>query len=155
MKKNLVYTNHPCYVEDYYTEQYYKEYCEDYEYDGTYEEWKDMMVELDWEALRSDLGCHYRGYQCRIEGTLGLWNGTPTIEPVLCEDIMSAIWKCINNMDYITLRCDKNHIYLECVHHDGTNNFKLTLLNKYKWDERNCEWKYKMIKGIDEYLGGI
>ena len=118
-------------------------------------EWDDFKANMEYSA--------FKGQPCMITGSLGLWHGHPTIVPVLCDDIMSAIDKCLdNNYSYecdITL--NDGHIDVNVYHHDGTNCFEIWLLSKkgqreverpiYKW-EKDYEPKRDWFKLIDGYL---
>lgn len=66
---------------------------------------------------------------CVIIGTLGLWHGRKDIVPVACDDLQTAINKCINNMDYVSIKQNCGHLEVSAVHHDGTNTFEIYLLN--------------------------
>lgn len=64
-----------------------------------------------------------------IQGTLHLWDGEHVIKPVRCNDIRTAINKCIgkdgkimrsNNIEY-----DGHVVNLIVSHHDGRNMFRL------------------------------
>lgn len=90
-----------------------------------------------------------------IEGTLGLWWGRPTIEPVVVNGIVEAIRKCIgrdtNDID-AELNTKDGVIYVNSCHHDGTNCFTLKMLNKNgeKWIEAAIEkWRMNHEKGED------
>lgn len=66
---------------------------------------------------------------CVIIGTLGLWHGRKDIVTVACDDLQTAINKCINNMDYVSIKQNCGHLEVSAVHHDGTNTFEIYLLN--------------------------
>ena len=90
-----------------------------------------------------------------IEGTLGLWWGRPTIEPVVVNGIVPAIKRCfgrdINDID-AELNIKDGVIYVQAHHHDGTNCFTLKMLNKNgeKWIEAAIEkWRMNHEKGED------
>ena len=64
-----------------------------------------------------------------ITGSLGLWYGRPSIVPLVCEDIESAIRKCANNMDYVIVKQVNGHLEVTGIHHDGSNHFEIHILN--------------------------
>ena len=67
-----------------------------------------------------------------ITGSLGLWNGHPTIVPVLCNDIMEAIERCLdcNCQIEFEIILEDGHVEVQVHHHDGTNCFEIWLLSK-------------------------
>ena len=85
---------------------------------------------MDWDDLFANLSYSKNAdTPCVITGSLGLWHGRPSIEPLACEDIESAIRKCANNMDYVIVKQVNGHIEVKGIHHDGTNNFEIHVLN--------------------------
>ena len=68
-----------------------------------------------------------------IEGTLGLWDGNHTINPIVVKGIVPAINRCfgrdIDNID-VELDTKDGVIHVNASHHDGTNCFTLKMLNK-------------------------
>ena len=85
---------------------------------------------MDWDDLFANLSYSKNAdTPCVITGSLGLWYGRPSIEPLACEDIESAIRKCVNNMDYVIVKQVNGHIEVKGMHHDGTNNFEIHILN--------------------------
>lgn len=82
----------------------------------------------DWTELTEQLNCI--NDPVKITGTLGLWNGTHEIEPVECNNMTEAINKCLGrDTDAIIFKFDGENYYIDCVHHDGTNKFKLEIQN--------------------------
>lgn len=63
---------------------------------------------------------------CVITGTLGLWNGNPTIYPQRDESVHDAIERCwgrdILDMD---VTFEDGVFYVNAHHHDGTNCFEI------------------------------
>lgn len=154
---------------DYSYEDYY-EYCKDMgitAYPEGSEDYWDFIArqhEDDWDCFKDNMAySKFKGQPCMITGSLGLWNGNPTIVPVLCDDIMEAIEKCLNNR--FSFECDitlnDGHIDVNIYHHDGTNCFEIWLLSKkgqreverpiYKW-EKDYEPKRGWFKLINGYL---
>lgn len=84
-------------------------------------EWNDLFANLEYSKFANT--------PCVITGTLGLWNGRPTIVPVVCQDIASAIRKCANKVDYIKVKQVNGHLEVTGIHHDGSNHFEIHLLN--------------------------
>lgn len=64
-----------------------------------------------------------------IQGVLGLWDGEHTIEPVRCENLKEAIYKCLNNIDdFILFEDGYGNFKIDAYHHDGTNQFVIKKL---------------------------
>ena len=97
--------------------------------------WEDMarLTEDDWDCFKDNMAySKFKGQKCMITGSLGLWHGNPTIVPVLCDDIMQAIEKCLdNNFAYeCEIVLNEGHLDVNIHHHDGTNCFEIWLLSK-------------------------
>ena len=113
--------------------------CEECDWDCHEEDsegyWRDMarLTEHDWEDFKSNMTySKFKGQKCMIVGSLGLWNGNPTIVPVLCNDIMEAIERCLDcncQIEYEIILED-GHVEVQVHHHDGTNCFEIWLLSK-------------------------
>lgn len=89
--------------------------------DNLNDAWNDTLCNLK--------NSRFGGSPCVITGTLGLWHGRPTIAPVCCNNIVDAINKCVDNMDYIILKQMNGHLEVTGIHHDGRNCFEIHLLN--------------------------
>lgn len=148
----------------------YLGYCEEMdikpaeEGSAEYYEFMARQSQYDWEDFEGNMKySDFNRQPCMITGTLGLWNGHPDIVPVPCDDIMSAINKCLNNN--FAFECEivlnDGHIDVNIHHHDGTNCFEIHLLSKkgqreierpiYKWD-KDYEPKRNWFKNIYGYL---
>lgn len=146
----------------------YKEMCEDCGWTCHKEDspgyWEDMaeLAENEWGDFEANMEySKFKGQPCMITGTLGLWHGTPTIIPVLCDDIMAAIKRCLDcnyQIEY-TIELKDGHINVNVSHHDGTNCFEIWLLSEkgkrevqrpmYQWqkDYEPKRWWFKNIYG--------
>ena len=153
-----------------YSYEDYCEYCEDNgiepkgEDSDSYWDYVSDMRDIDLDCFKDNMEySKFKGQPCMITGSLGLWHGNPTIVPVLCDDIMEAIEKCLNNnfaFEYDIVLND-GHIDVNIHHHDGTNCFEIHLLSKkgqreaerpiYKW-EKDYEPKRFWFKNIYGYL---
>lgn len=126
--------------------------------DGSTEfwEWCNEQAEIDYDCDMDNLMySKLKNKTFVIEGSLGLWWGRPTIEPVVVNGIVPAIKRCIgrdiNDID-AELNTKDGLIYVRAHHHDGTNIFTLKMLNKNgeKWIETAIEkWRVTHEKGED------
>lgn len=146
----------------------YKEFCEEMELkvypEDSADYWSFVEHERqnNWDDFNANMEfCKFKGQPCMITGQLGLWNRTPTIVPVLCDDIMAAIKKCLDNN--FAFECEiiltDGHVNVNVHHHDGTNCFEIHLLSKkgerevarpiYQWDKdyEPKRWWFKNIYG--------
>lgn len=97
----------------------------------------DDVYEYINDCLRNDFDDFFANLEysknndkyCVITGRLGLWNGRPQIEPCVCEDVESAIKKCIDKCDYCIIKQVNGHLEVIGIHHDGRNTFEINLLN--------------------------
>lgn len=121
-----------------YSELYreYLDYCEDNgiepQEDGSreYWDWVSEMERIYWEDLMDNLKySKYSNNPVVVCGRLGLWNGSPEIEPKRFDNIIDAIMACCSNCDYITIKQYYSTIQVSASHHDGTNNFDIHFLN--------------------------
>lgn len=131
----VTYYNNYDYDLDFYKEAYQE--C----YDLTDEEMAEVTYNEFYEFLNDQLSMEWDDFcenlkysknndvPCVIIGTLGLWHGRKDIVPVACDDLQTAINKCINNMDYVSIKQNCGHLEVSAVHHDGTNTFEIYLLN--------------------------
>lgn len=60
-----------------------------------------------------------------ITGTLGVWTGTHEIKPVILDNNLKAIFKCLQSADDFEIYKDDNDYIINAHHHDGTNKFRV------------------------------
>lgn len=115
--------------------KYYMESCDIEDADEVSDEsvW-DYIADCqsnDWDAFQGNMKySKYKDSPCVIVGSLGLWNGTHSIEPVTCDNIMAAVMRCFGrSVDYIRVKQVNGHVEVDAIHHDGTNSFEIHLLN--------------------------
>lgn len=119
------------------------------------------LADWDWEDFKDNLKySKLNNEQFMITGTLGLWNGSPTIVPTLKNSLEDAIFACLSNsICDVEVEYDNGHLNVFCSHHDGTNCFEIHRLSylgkkeveksKYYWGWDNYpdkEWMYAPIK---------
>ena len=105
------------------------------EFEQTPEEDMDFFFEWVHEASSEDfndfiyeLKYSDNNVPCVILGTLGLWNGRREIIPCRMMDVVSAIKKCLTNIDVCKIELVNGEIHIEAIHHDGTNKFVIRML---------------------------
>ena len=92
-------------------------------------------IKEDYDDFFTNLMCSENDdNHCVITGRLGLWNGTPQIEPCVCPSMTDAIKKCLYNMDNAIIKQVNGHLEVVGIHHDGRNCFEIHLLN-----DKGCE----------------
>ena len=83
---------------------------------------------IDWETAKRELADYFKNETVIFFGTLGLWYGrtaggkTGDFENLL----MSAIQDCT----YVKIYENNGRMFLECSHHDGTNEFEIKIINE-------------------------
>lgn len=131
MKNKITYLD--TYNNDGLTYEDYKEWCEEMEREPCGEDsedfynWLHEETDLDAECFFSNLR-YAKGMvqnRCVISGRLGLWNGRPTIEPVMCEDLEEAIRKCWGGCQDAIVELENGVVKVEGLHHDGRNYFEI------------------------------
>jgi len=150
-----------------FTYDEYLQMCKDCEREpnpeGSREYWDDIYEETvnDWDCFCDNMEYGpFKDCKCMITGNLGLWNGRPTIIPVLCDNPLEAIKKCINErgIDDWEVKTEDGHIEVLAHHHDGTNCFEIHLLSKkgereverekYLYEDYDIKpWWFKKIYG--------
>ena len=111
-----------------------KDFCEDNEIEVPEEdsnEWWDIINEHEemyshdfWDYVKSF--DRIRGTKVVIWGVLGLWDGPRYVE-ANHDDLYSAVSHCIaRDIDEVKAYEDeKGNFFLDCIHHDGTNHFRI------------------------------
>lgn len=101
--------------------------------DSAFIEWVyGEYLNSEWIDLLDNIK-HYSKYgntPCVITGSLGLWNGRHNIYATKCDDLVSAINKCVGNAQNVVIRLNNGCIEVNAMHHDGTNCFEIHILNK-------------------------
>ena len=101
--------------------------------DSAFIEWVyGEYLNSEWIDLLDNIK-HYSKYgnsPCVIMGSLGLWNGRHNIYTTKCDDLVSAINKCVGSAQNVVIRLNNGYIEVNAMHHDGTNCFEIHILNK-------------------------
>lgn len=71
----------------------------------------------------------YNNPMAVIIGTTGGWRGDREIVPENCDSLLDAINLCTRNMDNTEISVTDDYFEVIAKHHDGTNRFKIYLLN--------------------------
>lgn len=130
VKEMTLYNDYDYNVEDYRDK--YLDYCNcnDIEVDDEIPDWYiSRKLDDDWCRLVDKLINEYNT-ECVLVGSLGLWWGSPTIVPQRFDSVFNAISKCIEKMDYVKVSIVNGHFEIKAMHHDGTNEFEIHILNK-------------------------
>lgn len=119
-------------------------------------------LEMDYDDFFSNLQfSKFMDTPCVVTGSLGLWHGRHSIIPETFSDIEDAIKKCVENMDYCSIKQVYGHLEVTGIHHDGSNTFEIHLLNKrgidaserIEWEDGKADLTNKIYhKAIDDYL---
>lgn len=123
-----------------YTYEDYLDYCNDNELEpkddesNDYYDWLSEQVDLDWEDFFDNIEyvdlCQRPVTVC---GKLGLWWGSPTIEPTKFDDLKSAILACAEGSWDLEVTLDKGILSVVGYHHDGRNYFTIHREHGYFW----------------------
>lgn len=145
-----------------YTYQDYLDWCDDCDIpederfgedeDGghLFFDWCHGQVEQDIDCDRENMRhSEYANRDYMITGTLGLWNGHPTVGPMYIHGLNEAIEKCVSGRDIwdydVFINDDKDFITVHAKHHDGTNVFEIHLLTREgaeAWEKAYNEYEY-------------
>lgn len=130
------------YNENDYTEQYYFDVIDDIiSMEGKCRWDKDSLedrCEWEWEQKEDDLDCllmnlkfskPIKNRMCAIVGSVGTWRGRFEIEPTFCNNIVDAVYKCIDGCELRSIERIGNRIDISVYHHDGSNSFSIYFLS--------------------------
>ena len=93
-------------------------------------DWESTQKGYDFDDLIMNLNYSTIKYKmCVIVGSVGTWRGRFEIEPCFCKDIETAIHKCVDGCEIRSIIRKGNHIEVNVYHHDGSNSFKIFVLN--------------------------
>lgn len=130
------------YNENDYNEQYYNYVIEYLEMEGLPCDWeKDNEQDFyDWECTQkeldlADLLLNLKFAQpikdriCAIVGSVGTWRGRFEIVPTFCNNIVDAVYKCIDGCELRSIERIGNRLDISVYHHDGSNSFSIYFLS--------------------------
>ena len=107
-----------------------KKHINEDEYYDDYDEDFDDNEEYAIQERIDDICMEFGDDNVVINGVLGLWDGKHTIQETPCEDLRSAIQKCIGQdgelMSLDDIEFDGETVSLSVHHHDGVNHFEIT-----------------------------
>lgn len=154
-KKNLYPTCVLCDTTELPSYSDYLQYCKENEIEPADEnsskfwDWCAETTQMDFDDLLSNLShSNESNIPVVITGSLGLWNGRPTICPVVCDNVHDAILKCLGNCDDIKVILEYGELNVCAYHHDGRNCFTINKLSKKGRDyiERHGEYTNASLK---------
>jgi hypothetical protein len=104
-----------------------KEYLKD-DYEGeALEEAVIENINQNWECFIDEITYNNLGtLECVVTGSLGLWDGRHTIQPVY-DNLAKCITKCLNASDEIEIYEVDGELKIDAYHHDGINRFTINL----------------------------
>lgn len=123
-----------------YGYQFWEDYCaeEGIEYDIDTIDWDYVRYAMDTELedIISQIS-HKLGFcDCIVSGYLGLWYGKPRIDNQIFGSFKKALDACLSSADDVVISYDNWGIYVDAMHHDGTNSFTISpIKTKYNLSE--------------------
>ena len=102
------------------------------EYSEEYWRWIHQEIDDDIECFFENLKYEkgVTSWPCVVTGSLGLWNGRFDIESCKCENLAAAVKKCWDRCDYVRVTGENGVVYVDAIHHDGTNRFEIRPLTE-------------------------
>lgn len=128
-KSIVIFDDDPC--GEWLSKEIYSECCdvpEEEIEDDAYYDWVSCCLQTTWEDFKEAVKKHLDDHLCVVTGHLGLWNGSPEIEPEICCDTLEALEKCfdIRGDHYETVAIEEDgSLTVSVHHHDGCNSFTL------------------------------
>lgn len=124
----------------------FTKYCLEYEHVQKMDDWiTDMccMYTHDfWSNNTGALDEEPIGFV--ITGTLGLWNGRPSVGKICLNDnIFATLRKCYGNDIYdLQITWEDGVVVVNAMHHDGTNRLEVRSLSAkgVKWAEKHADY---------------
>ena len=83
-----------------------------------------LFDEDAWEIEKENLKDFFSKGMWILRGTEGRWNGTFEAGTVF-TDFMDMFSKAVKDCNYVHIYDENGHLYLQCSHHDGINNFEI------------------------------
>lgn len=131
IKEATIYNDYDINVDEW--RECYGEHCEinditpevEIPYDFIYD-----MLNMEWEDMLCGMKHSKYNDECVVLGCLGLWFGNRDITPTRENTLADAIKKCVSGCDYARIKIVDGHIEIKAIHHDGTNDFEIHILNK-------------------------
>lgn len=123
----------------FYNTKEYKEYFDEYilmneldiqNYDESLNDFINDELTTHYNDLLNNIKYGSYDIPCVVTGTIGRWNGRFNMYPQKFETLSEAINKCCTNVDGIVIKLNNGKIQIEGVHHDATNYYEITCLNK-------------------------
>lgn len=131
IKEMTLYNDYDYNIEDYRDE--YLDYCDCNDIEVEDEIPMDFIYRVfddEWSGLFDNLEINKYNTECVVLGSLGLWNGRRDIIPTREKTLADAIRKCVDCSEYACIKIVNGHIEVKGIHHDGTNEFEIHILNK-------------------------
>lgn len=106
------------------------------------------IIDDEWDMMWEDYASIFElndFYDCLLIGTVGLWHGTHKS----CAYISTTkdLREKLSNYDIIRFKKDKNKLFIELSHHDGTHNFEVKRINKKGMDRLS-----NVYSGNEDYI---
>lgn len=128
------------YHEDSYTEQCFEDYLDECKEDlnldwekgnvADYIDWCNTMQELDFDDLMTSVKhSHLNTYKAVVVGFVGTWQGDREIAPTICDNLLDAIYKCVDGAEIRRIERVNNSIEVDVYHHDGSDSLTIYLLS--------------------------
>lgn len=84
-------------------------------------------INQDWDCFIDEITYNKLGtLECVITGSLGLWDGRHTIQPVNAI-LTQCITKCLNESNEVEIYEIDGELKIDAYHHDGINRFTINL----------------------------
>lgn len=145
-----------------YNTKEYKEYFDEYilmneldikNYDESLHDFINDELTTHYNDLLNNIKHASYDIPCVVTGTIGRWNGRFNMYPQKFETLSDAINRCCINVDDIVIKLKNGKIQIEGVHHDATNYYEITCLNKLGQMTAGADLTKKCYhKLIKEYL---
>lgn len=129
----------------------YKAACEEEISDEVaYDNINDLLAnEFDWIMDNNNFS------DCVLIGSLGLWNGRFTAVRSIDNEAMRDI---VADYDYVRFYKEGRRLFIELIHHDGTNDFEVLRLNSRgiervaNMEDRGDDPDAEILKDVEKFM---
>lgn len=98
-----------------------EEVTDDFVYNHMY-----SIQECAWDDIYYYLGILADEEYLAVAGTLGLWNRQPSVAKII--DDKQTLRRFLSGYDDIRIVDDNGRLFIDGLHHDGTNSFEIKVL---------------------------
>ena len=114
--------------------------------DEVFNELRELWVDDNIQDMTEQLFQFFDNQTVLFVGTVGLWDGNFSGGAI--GDFKELFYKALKDCGYYRVYEDKEHMFVEGTHHDGTNSFEVKVLTE-KGEDYYEGWYYGTNKRLE------